>query len=74
MEDIPPQLIINWDQMGLNLVPASNWTMAQKGQKRVSIKGLRDKRMITGVFCGSLVGEFLPMQVILGEKQIVVIL
>ena len=68
MEDIPPELIINWDQTGLNLVPTSNWTMAQKGQKRVSIKGLRDKRMITGVFCGSLVGEFLPMQVIYGGK------
>ena len=70
MEDIPPQLIFNWDQTGLNLVPASNWTMAQMGQKRIQIKGLKDKRMITAVFCGSLihVGEFLPMQLIYRRK------
>ena len=68
MEDIPPQLIFNWDQTGLNLVPASFWTMAQKGQKRIQIKCLKDKRMITAVFCGSLIGEFLPMQLIYGGK------
>ena len=45
MENIPPQLIINWDQTGLYLVPSSNWTMAQKGKKRIRIRGLNDKRM-----------------------------
>ena len=68
MEDIPPELIINWDETGLYLVPSSNWTMAQKGTKRIRIRGLKDKRMITGVFCGSLIGEFLPPQLIYGGK------
>ena len=32
----------------------------QKGKKRIEINGLRDKRQITAVMCGSLVGEVLP--------------
>ena len=47
MEEIPSQLILNWDQTGLHLVPASNWTMANKGSKRVEMKGIEDKRHIT---------------------------
>ena len=50
MEEIPPQLIFNWDQTGLNLVPVASWMMELKGSKRVEIKGLDDKRQITGVF------------------------
>ena len=51
MEEIPLELIFNWDQTGLHLVPTSNWTMAKKGSKRVEMKGLEDKRQITAVFC-----------------------
>ena len=47
MEEIPVKLILNWAQIGLNLVPASNWTLERKGAKRVGIKGFKDKRMIT---------------------------
>lgn len=68
MEEIPEQLIFNWDQTGLNLVPVSSWTMEEKGSKRVPIQGMTDKRQITGVFCGTLIGEFLPMQLIYGGK------
>ena len=31
MEDIPEELIINWDQTGLKYVPVSNWTFADNG-------------------------------------------
>ena len=68
MEEIPSQLILNWDQTGLHLVPASNWTMASKGSKRVEMKGIEDKRQITAVFCGTLCGEFLPIQLIYTGK------
>ena len=68
MDEIPSDLIFNWDQTGLNLVPASSWTMALKGSKRVEIKGLNDKRQITGVFCATLTGEFLPVQLVYGGK------
>ena len=68
MEEIPPQLILNWDQTGIHLVPASSWTMDKRGSKRVEIKGVNDKRQITAVFCGSLTGDFLPIQVIYKGK------
>ena len=68
MENIPSELIFNWDQTGLNLVPAANRTMDRKGSKRIEIKGLNGKRQITAVFCGTLIGEFMPIQLIYGGK------
>ena len=62
MDDIPPQLIINWDQTGIEYVPVSSWTMAPRGSKRVEIMGKDDKRQITGVFGCTLSGDFLPIQ------------
>ena len=43
MEEIPPELILNWDQTGLSIVPTSNWTLEQKGAKRVELIGITDK-------------------------------
>ena len=51
VEEIPPELILNWDQTGLNLVPSSSWTMEKKGSRCVEIKGMADKRQITAVSC-----------------------
>ena len=68
VEDIPPELILNWDQTGINLVPSSSWTMEQKGAKRVELTGIDDKRQITAVFCGSLTGDFLPIQLVYQGK------
>ncbi len=42
MEEIPPPLIINWDQTGLKIVPSSQWTMHEKGAKRVEAVGVSD--------------------------------
>ena len=64
MEEIPPELILNWDQTEIKIVPSNTWTMDQKGAKRVEVCGANDKRLITAVFCGSLIGDFLPIQVI----------
>jgi hypothetical protein len=69
MEDIPPELVLNWDQTGIHLVPASTWTMDREGSKRVEISGANDKRQITAVFCGSLTGDFLPLQLIYKGKS-----
>ena len=68
LEDIPNQLIINWDQTGINYVPVSQWTMERKGSKRVEVIGLNDKRQITAVFAGSLSGDFLPVQLVYQGK------
>ena len=69
MENIPPELIMNWDQTGIKLVPSSNWTMEKIGTQRVEIIGVNDKRQITPMFCGTLSGDFLPIQLIYQGKS-----
>ena len=68
MEEIPPKLILNWDQSGLNVVPSSLWSMEQRGAKRVELAGLNDKCQITAVFCGTLSGDFLSVQLVYQGK------
>ena len=68
MEEVPPELVLNWDQTGIKLVPTTSWTMNEVGARRVELIGLSDKRQITAVFCGSLVGGFLPVQLIYKGK------
>ena len=43
MMEIPPELVINWDQTGIKIVPVSSWTMEKTGAKRVEIAGVDDK-------------------------------
>ena len=65
MEEIPDDLIINWDQTEVNYMLISPWTMAEK---RVPVVGLNDKRQITALFGGSLSGDFLPVQLVYQRK------
>ena len=60
IEEIPQELIINWDQTGIKYVPVDTWTMEKEGSKRVQVIGADDKRQITAVFAGTVAGEFLP--------------
>ena len=62
MEDISGKLILNWDQTGINIAPLSKWTMEKSG-----ISGLY-KCAITAVFCYSIMGDFLPLQLIYKGK------
>ena len=68
MEEIPPELVLSWDQTGIYLVPVAEWTMDQLGSKLVEIHGVKDKRQVTAVFCRSAIGEFLPDQIIYKGK------
>ena len=68
LEEIPPELVLNWDQTGIKLVPSASWTMHERGSRRVELVGISDKRQITAVFCGSLMGAFLPIQLIYKGK------
>jgi hypothetical protein len=43
MDEIPPELILNWDQTGIRIVPSSCWTMERQGVKRVEVVGLTAK-------------------------------
>ena len=46
---IPHDLIINWDQTGLSIVPSGYWTMEKEGAKTVPIAHNDDKRHLTAV-------------------------
>ena len=68
MEDIPQELIVNWDHTALHYVPVSSWTMEKKGSTRVPVAGIDDKRQVTTILACSMTGEFLPPQVIYQGK------
>ena len=59
---------MSFAQTDLNYVPVTPWTMAEEGTKRVDIVATNDKRQIIVVFCGSMTGDFLRLQLIYEEK------
>ena len=68
MEEITPELVLNWDQTGIHLVPVSAWTMDKIGSKHVETTGVNDKRQITAVFCDTAAEGFLPLQPVYKSK------
>ena len=64
MNEILKDLIINFDQTGINYVPVTSWTMEQEGAKCVEVVAKDDKWQITAVFARSFTGEFLPPQLV----------
>jgi len=65
MEDIPDEMV---DQTAIKYIPLSDWTMAEKGPKRVEVFGIDEKRQITATFAASLSGSFLPVQLVYKGK------
>jgi len=43
MDEIPAELIVNFDQTALNYVPITPWTMEKQGAKRVEVVAKDDK-------------------------------
>ena len=68
LDEIPPALIVNWDQTAIHYVPVSSWTMETEGLKRIEVAGKDDKRQITAVFGASMEGDFLPVQLVYQGK------
>ena len=66
--DIPWDMVFNWDQTGLKLVPVSSWTMAKEGSKQVPVVGKEDKREITALLAVTASGTLLPPQLIYQGK------
>jgi len=71
MEEIPPDLILNWDQTAVNYVPVSNWTMGKEGSK--SVAGIDDKRQINFVLAAAMTGKLLPLQLVYQAAMVIVI-
>ena len=68
MDDVPEELVINWDQTGINYVPISSWTMEKEGVKRVEVTGKDDKRQLTALFACSMSEDFLPIRLVYQGK------
>lgn len=68
MYDVHASLVVNLDQTGVHLVPASFWTYDSVGSSSVAIVGAEDKRQITAVIASSLYGDMLPLQLIFQGK------
>ena len=69
-EEIPDDLILNWDHTGVNYIPVSSWTMAKEGSKKVEITGINDKRQIIVVLTITKTGHYLPPQLIMQAKPV----
>ena len=68
MKDIPENLIINWDQTGLSIVPTGDWTMEKEGTQAVPIAHSDDKRQLTAVLAITAGGDYLPPQLLYQGK------
>ena len=68
MDEIPVELIIDFDQTALNYVLSASWTMEKEGTSRVEVVAKDDKQQITAVFSGSMSGDFSPPQLIYEGK------
>ena len=66
MDEIPAELVINFDKMDLNST-ISDWTMESEESKRVKVIG-KDKRQLTAVLAGTFDGDFFPFQIIYQGK------
>ena len=68
--NIPPSLIMNFDQIPLKYSPVSN-NLSKKGSKHVPIAGIVFKKSITATFDVTYSNTFLPVQLIYkGKKRI----
>lgn len=68
MDEVPSQLVINWDQTGINYIPVFSWMMEEEGSKRVEVAGKDNKRQLTALFACSMSGDFLPVQLVYQGK------
>ena len=68
INEIPKDLIVNWDQTGLLFVPSGEWTTNLAEENVIPITASDDKREITAVLAVSMSGEFLPPQLLYDGK------
>ncbi|KAJ3566905.1 hypothetical protein NP233_g6700 [Leucocoprinus birnbaumii] len=68
MNGVPPEAIVNGDQMGIVLIPVGNHTWAPKGARQVDVFGNNKKRQFTLMVMTTCTGEILPFQAIWSGK------
>ena len=65
---VPPSLIINFDQTPSKHVQVASMSIAKRGETNVPIAGANAKRSITATFSITFDNKFLPMQLIYKGK------
>ena len=66
---IQHSMVISFNQTPLKLVSYGKNALAKKNSSAVTIAAAADKRSVTGTFSITLSREFLPMELIYGEKR-----
>jgi len=66
--NITPDLVVNADQTGWHLAPHRGKTLAQRGERSVSMIAHNDKRQVTMMVGLSASGEMLPLQFVFKGK------
>ena len=51
MEDIPAELVINWDQAGLKYVPVPDWAFEERALKESRLLVLMIKGKLLSCYC-----------------------
>ena len=67
-KNIPPSLIMNFDQTLLKYAPVTSQTLAEKGSKHVGISGMTYIKSFTATFGITFSNSFLPIQLTYGGK------
>ena len=60
MNEVPEELIFNWDQTALKFMATGQWTMSRAGEQIIMITNSDVKRQVMAVFAATLTGELLP--------------
>ena len=68
--NIHHKVVFNMDQTHSKYIHSSRYTMEKSAIKFVAIAGFGDKGAITATFIINLAGNFFPMQLNYGAKQI----
>jgi len=61
LHNIPPELVVNYDQTAIYVRPAAEQTYETKGMKAVRSLGKDEKRQITGMVSSASSGSMLPL-------------
>ena len=68
MDEIPPELVVNFDQTATHYVPVSSWSTKMEGAKRVKVLRKKDKCQITETFGISMSSGFLSIKLVYQGK------
>ncbi len=68
MNEVPEELIFNWDHTALKFMATCQWTMNRAGEQIITINNSDDKCQVTAVFAATLTGELQPPQIIYKGK------